>query len=231
MPNVAELSLCDVTWPARRIIPSRFPLVDLFERILDPDEYDIAFWIESLTNDRLRDDVGELALVPPEQRIAGPGTTPVMAAFTHIGQPSRFTAGGYGVYYAANTSKTAIAETAYHRTCFLAATNEPDTSIYMREYVGAVVMPMLDITAQRFDYLHHPADYSLSQVFAEQQRKDGHAGLLYNSVRNPGGLCIAAFKPSALAPVVQAAHYQYQYSASLRKIRHILEVSEVTGFV
>lgn len=48
----------------------------------------------------------------------------------------RFSDGSYGVYYAANSSKAAIAETTYHRAQFYRATNEPDTRIYMREYVG-----------------------------------------------------------------------------------------------
>lgn len=228
MPSVAELQFLPVEWPARRIIPSRFPLIALFERILDPDEYEVAYYIESLTNDRLRDEVGDLALVPAEERIAGTGTTPIMAAFTHIGWPSRFTDGSYGVYYAANNSKTAIAETAYHRARFLAATNEPDSRIYMREYVGRVLLPMMDITAAAYAALHHPDDYAPSQVFAAKQRKQNHTGLLYNSVRNPGGFCIAAFKPCALEPVVQAAHYEYVYSASSRAIKHVLEVREIS---
>ncbi len=227
---MVDLTLRVIDWQARRIIASRFPPVSLFERIVDPDEYDIAYYIESLTNDRLRQEAGDLALVPPEQRICGPGSTPVMASFTHIGHASRFTDGSYGVYYAANNSATAIAETAYHRARFLAATAEPDTSIFMREYVGAVLQPMADISSGDFAYLHHPDDYTPSQVFASAQRARGHAGLLYLSVRNPGGFCLAAFKPNALQPVVQAAHYEYFYSASQRKIKYVLEVKEVAGF-
>jgi hypothetical protein len=228
MHSVAEQVL--ITWQARRIIPSRFPPISLFERVLDPVEYDAAFYIESLTNDRLRDEVGELSLVPAQDRISGPGATPVMASFTHIGNPSRFTDGSYGVYYAANDSQTAIAETAYHRAVFLAATQEPDTTIYMREYVGDIIMPMWDITSSQYENLHNPDDYRQSQAFAINQRGKGEAGLLYNSVRNLGGLCVAAFKPCAMSPVTQAAHYEYQYSASLRKIKHVLHVSEIAGF-
>ncbi|MGI5310399.1 RES family NAD+ phosphorylase [Rheinheimera sp. WS51] len=214
-------------WQARRIIPSLFPPIDLFERVLDPAEYEAAFYIESLTNDRLRDQVGDLALVKPEDRISGCGTTPIMAAFTHVGHASRFTDGSFGVYYAANNSKTAIAETAYHRAKFYQATNEPDTRIYMREYVGAVIQPMLDITAKQYQPLHDPDSYLLSQNFAKQPRQENAYGLLYNSVRYQGGLCIAVFRPSALQPVIQAAHYEYFYSAELKRIKHVLHVSEV----
>ncbi len=53
-----------------------------------------------LTNDRLRDEIGDIAIVPLAERLAGPGASPIVAAFTHIGFPSRFTDGSFGVYYA-----------------------------------------------------------------------------------------------------------------------------------
>lgn len=227
MRNVVNPIAVEVNWQGRRIIPSRFPPISLFERVTDPVNYELAFYIESLTNDRLRDEVGDLSLVLPQERISGPGTSPIMASFTHIGYSSRFTTGNYGVYYAASNSATAIAETTYHRALFLSATNEPDTSIHMREYVGDILLPMLDITHQNYIELHNPDDYSLSQSFGLKQRLNGHAGILYSSVRKEGGFCVAVFKACALSPVIQSAHYEYMYSASQRAIRHVLEVSEV----
>lgn len=215
-----------ITWLGRRIIPSRFPPVDLFERILDPSEFEAAYFIESLTNDRLRDEVGDISLVPANERVTGPGSTPIMAAFTHIGNPSRFTDGSYGVYYCANDSATAIAETAFHRAKFLSATNEPDTSIFMREYVGQIVLPMLDVTGSEYIDIHNPDDYQTSQRFANEQKCRGIPGLLYNSVRNKGGLCVAAFRANAMAPVTQAAHYEYVYSAIQKAIKHVLVVKQ-----
>ncbi|OEY70178.1 hypothetical protein BI198_11840 [Rheinheimera salexigens] len=227
MPSVDKPIATAITWQARRIIPSLFPPVDLFERVVDPAEYEMAFYIESLTNDRLRDQVGELALVKAEDRISGCGTTPIMAAFTHIGHASRFTDGSYGVYYAANNSETALAETTYHRAQFYRATNEPDTRIYMREYVGSVIQPMLDITANQYQSLHNADNYQVSQHYAKQPRQAGAYGLLFNSVRYRNGLCVAVFRPCALTPVIQAAHYEYFYSAALQSIKYVLLVSEV----
>ncbi len=93
-----------------RLVPSHFPPIDLFENVASPDELEIVFAIESLTNDRLREQVGDLARVPVEERIAGPGSTPVMAAFTHIAVATRFSDGTeYGVYYGAKDLNTAFA--------------------------------------------------------------------------------------------------------------------------
>lgn len=216
-----------IEWQGRRIIPSRFPPISIFERVVDLSDLDEAYFIESLTNDRLRDEAGDIALVPTEDRICGPGTSPIMAAFTHIGKPSRFTDGTFGVYYAASDSKTAIAETCHHRAAFFMATNEPDTKITMREYVGRILLPMQDVTHSHYAQLHHPNDYSASQHFAALSRANGESGILYNSVRHKGGLCIAVFKPRALAPVMQCAHYEYIYSAKRREISNVYEIREV----
>jgi hypothetical protein len=122
-----DLPLASLEWrPCYRIVPSRFPPVSLFERVADPADLEAVFQVEALTNDRLREQAGELALVAPEDRVAGPGTTPIMAAFTHLNpEGSRFTDGSYGVFYAALALETAIAETTRHRARFLEATDEP----------------------------------------------------------------------------------------------------------
>ena len=71
----------------------------MFEAVADPADLEAVFQIEAMTNDRLREEAGDLALVPPEDRIAGPGTSPIMAAFTHLSpEGDRFTDGSYGVF-------------------------------------------------------------------------------------------------------------------------------------
>ena len=56
-----------------RVVPSRYPPIDLFERVGDPADWETLAAIESLTNDRLRDQVGTISMVPPAERISGPG--------------------------------------------------------------------------------------------------------------------------------------------------------------
>jgi len=73
-----------------RLIPSHFPPIGLFENLLDPEGLEAAYALESLTNDRLQDEVGNIALVAPEDRVIGPGTSAIMAAFTHMGVARRY---------------------------------------------------------------------------------------------------------------------------------------------
>lgn len=82
---MSDLPIARTEWrPCYRIVPSRFPPVGLFDAVADPDDLEAVFQIEAMTNDRLRDEVGEISLVLPEDRVSGPGTTPIMAAFTHL---------------------------------------------------------------------------------------------------------------------------------------------------
>jgi hypothetical protein len=210
-----------------RLIPSHFPPIHLFESVADAEDLDLVYAIEALTNDRLRDEVGILERVAPTERVCGPGSSPLMAAFTHLGNPSRFSDGSYGVYYGANNTDTAIAETIYHREVFLQATQEPDTEITMREYINQVVRKVHDLREPGFAALYDPNDYRLSQRYASQMHANNSNGLLYHSVRRAGGLCVAAFKPKTLTIPIQGAHFRYVWNGHEQKIVDVLRVSQV----
>ena len=117
-----------IDWPqAWRIIASRYPPILLFERLTpDPAVWEALIALEQLTNPRVRDEVGEIALVPPDQRVSGPGASYVMASFTHLNpKGSRFSDGSFGVYYAASELATAIAETIFHFAEFARDSGDP----------------------------------------------------------------------------------------------------------
>src|SRR5690606_12257910 len=77
--------------------------------VADPADLEAVYRIEAMTNDRLREEAGDLALVPPADRVSGPGTSPIMAAFTHLDpQGSHFTDGSYGVFYTSLTIETSV---------------------------------------------------------------------------------------------------------------------------
>jgi hypothetical protein len=208
-----------------RIVASRHPPVNVFEGILPARQMELGWFIEGLTNDRLRDESGEAPVMPDQDRVRGPGASLVMAAFTHLGFPSRFSDGSYGIYYAGHSLETAVRETAYHRGKFLASTREPACEVDMRAYVARPVQAFLDVRGPRFDHLHHPDDYAPSQTFAKPLREEGHWGLVYRSVRHDGGECIAAFKPQAISIPVAAAALAYVWDGE--RIGKVYEKSEV----
>ena len=210
---------------AYRIVPSRFPPVGLYDRIADPADLDAVFAIEALTNPRLREEAGALRLVPPEHRLSGPGSTPVMAAFTHLNpEGSRFSDGSWGVFYAAHSVVTAVEETVYHRERFLAATAEPACDIEMRCYCTRVDSRLHDIRGG-WKNEHDPDVYMASVKLARVLREAGSNGIVYDSVRHHGGECVAAFQPDVVGPCVQAKHYIYRWDGT--RIAAVLEVAAV----
>ena len=214
--------------PCYRIIPSRFPPINLFENVASPADLDAVFIIEAITNDRIRDSVGDLSLVPPEDRVSGAGTTPIMAAFTHLNpEGDRFTDGSYGVFYASKTIGTAIAETSYHRTRFMQATEEPAQELDMRAYAVDLKAELHDIRPRHKstqDY-YHPTNYSASQALAKQLRDAGSDGIVYQSVRDDGGECVAVFRPRLLDNCRQERHFCYVWDG--QKIATIYEKKEL----
>lgn len=203
-----------VRWPAcYRLVHSRFPPVAIFEAGESAEEIEIIAEIQGLTKDRVQQDLGRIDLVLPEDRLFGHGTTPVMAAFCYLSPlPStRFSSGDFGVYYAANSVACAVTEVTYHLERFLAATREPATTTTLRCYSAAIVKPLADVRS--IDELHEPGNYARSQALARELRRQGAWGLLYRSVRQSGGECVAILRPPAIrTPVVQHSHVHLQWN-------------------
>ena len=199
-----------VIWrPSYRLVPSRFPPIQLFERVARREDLEAVFAFESRTNDRLREEAGEIHLVAVQDRISGPGTSPIMAAFTHRNlDGSRFSDGSFGVYYAAHALETAVWETAHHRARFLRSTRQGAMELDMRCYLSNIDADLVDIRGQRKRRreLYDAESYAASRPYGVKLRAQGAGGIVYDSVRHIGGECIAVFKPRLLKPAVQGAH-------------------------
>ena len=197
-----------------RIIPTKFPPINFFEQYTPPELMEEAFEIESLTNERLLNEVGMLQHVPPHDRVSGPGASVVMAAFTHVGNASRFTDGSFGIYYAGRCLETAILETIFHRERFFSATKEAPCEIDMRSYNGQIEKPLVDVRSEPFQHLldPDPNGYGVAQTFGADVRTNEYWGILYPSVRHQGGECIAALRPPAVSLPVQGAHLSYHWN-------------------
>lgn len=211
-----EIAVTNIEWqPCYRIIPSRFPPIDLFERIAPPEDWEALIALESLTNDRIRQEVGDISLVPVEERVSGPGASVVMAAFTHLNPSgSRFADATFGAYYAAADVETAIAETKFHREEFLRATKQAPISIEMRVYLADMAADLHDIRGMSATLpdVYRIDDYGTSQALARRLRGEGAAGIAYDSVRRDGGECVALYRPKTLSNVRQGAHLLYKWN-------------------
>jgi hypothetical protein len=214
--ELSDIATASVAWrPCFRIVPSRFPPIALFERLVDPGDLETAFSLEAMTNDRLREEVGDLSLVPADERVTGAGAGYVMAAFTHPApQGGRFTDGSYGAYYAAADRATAIAETVHHRTRFLRETRAPPLELEMRVLRATLRATLHDLREAReaLPEVFRTDDYAASQLLGRALREAGSEGVAYRSVRRPDGECAAVFRPRAISHCKQAEHLGYVWN-------------------
>ena len=204
--------------PAYRVVPTRFPAIGLFDRVAPAEDLDALHALEALTDDRIRDEIGVLDLVPLRERRHGPGWGPVMAAFTHPNpQGSSFSDGSYGVFYCAHSRETAIAETRDHCSRFLSATKAPPMRRQMRLYTLTVQGELVDVRAQRVQHgpvLPDPLDEDAARAFGRVVHDAGGAGIVYQSVHDADGECVAAFRTAVLRDCRHAACLEYAWNGT-----------------
>lgn len=209
-------AVASISWrPAYRIVPSRFPTIDIFERFDDPSDWDALIELEIATNPRVREEIGELSLVPPDERVGGPGASAIMAAFTHLNpEGSRFSDGTYGVFYAAHERDTAVDETVYHRARFFGRTAFRPFDADMRVYAVDVTGEFHDLRDADLPDVYSPERYDASRSLASRLRDAGSNGIVYRSVRRPQGRCIAVFRPKRLSRCRIDRHLTYHWDGT-----------------
>ncbi len=218
-----------LTWrTAYRIIPSLYPVAGIFDDVTNPADLQVILELEAATNPRVLDEAGELAMVRPEDRIAGVGATPVMAAFTHT-MASRFSDGTYGVFYAAHDEPTAIAETAYHRARFLRNAGLRSEIVQMRVYRASIDGTFNDVRGKSTRAaIYAPNSYEASQRYARPlYLKNAVDGIVYRSVRRREGECVAVFRPRRVRSCNVLRHLEYRFEDF--ELTAVLAVDDVTN--
>lgn len=216
-PAAADgLPLAAIDWPrAVRIVRSLHPPIDLFEDIADPADWPLLLSAEQKTDPRVMETIGALDLVPPDRRVGGPGASYLMAPFTHTSpdRPSRFSDGRFGVLYVGRTSEVALFETIHHHARFMAATAEPPgwTSQF-REILLHVSATLHDLRGLPPDAPElAPDDHTPGRRLGERLRREGSNGVVYPSVRLPGGECAGLFYPDCARQPTQGRHLDYHW--------------------
>lgn len=226
MTAIDNLPLSDVNEPVYRIILSRYPQIHLFERVSNPEDWDVLYAVESLTNPRLRDEVGDIRLVAPEDRVYGDGASWIMAAFTHPpvdGWGSRFNR-DFGIYYCAADEAIAIAESSYHRARFLRESRIDNTTQEMR-VIRAQLGPttLHDIRHLVGDGIYDPENYGEAQQLGYALRDSKSFGVHYQSVRAKGE-CYGVMRARALSDAIHWRYLRYHYDQGV-----IVDVESLDG--
>jgi RES domain-containing protein len=204
---------------AWRIIASRYPPIDLFERLTgDPAVWEALIALEQITNPRVRDEVGNIVLVAPQERVTGVGASYVMASFTHLNpKGSRFSDDTFGVYYAASEIETAISETVHHFEAFARDSGDPPRMEDMRVLAGTIAADFEDVGVlpeRRGSLILDPEAYDVARSYARGLRDSGANGVVYPSVRRRGGECVGAFRARAVGLPCQERHLKYRWNGT-----------------
>ena len=201
-----------------RLIPSRHsPAGDsVLVRIADDDAHlQAIFELEAATNDRLtagRQGPGGIAA---DELMAGvPWAHVVNAAFCHphpLG--SRFNGPLRGAWYAAFEIETAQAEISFHKAVEYAETawTREETVTY-DDYLADFSAAFHDLReAAGFSAVLDPGSYVASQALAEELLDAGSLGVVYPSVRDGRGTCIACFRPALVMNVRRGPTYRFTW--------------------
>lgn len=216
----------EINEPVYRIILSRYPQIDLFERVSSPQDWEVLYAVESLTNPRLRDEVGDIRLVRPEDRVYGDGASWIMAAFTHPpvdGRGSRFNR-DFGIYYCAADEVVAIAESSFHRARFLRESRIDKTTQEMR-VIRAQLGPVSlhDIRHLAGHAIYHPDNYGEARQLGDALRNSKSFGVHFQSVRAEGE-CYAVMRARALSDAIHWRYLRYHYDQGT-----IVDVESING--
>ena len=200
-----------------RLIPSGRLKPPVLAPLADTDdELNEIAEIDDATNDRL---VGALHLPPglaPDELVGpsyGWGHTYINNAFIKTRSTgNRFNGPERGAWYAAFDVETALEEVAYHLTAELEAIGHFDNTTDYGELLADFIGDFHDTRGLNPtpNWLNPGREigYPAGQQLAAELRATGSRGLIYPSVRRPGGDCIAAFLPNVVQNLRQGGMWR-----------------------
>jgi hypothetical protein len=217
--------------PVYRLVATRVPRVDPYEGLYDSEEaFEDLVELDNLTNLRIQDEISDLPLLPRDSMAKGSNAKILNAPFIYFSpdRPTRFSDGSFGVYYAAFSEETCVREIAHHLSEFYRATDEPDLEPDYEFWKSKVVLPLLDIRSISGHSLYLNAQsYRESQVFGFSIRSK-HPGLIYPSVRDEAGLCVALFTPLASSNPRKGKTIKFNWNSKTKRITwyHVISKSK-----
>ena len=129
-------------------------------------------------------------------------------------EPNRFNA-RRGAWYAALEVETCLAEVAFHMSDFLAKSGVWKGVADYAEMFASMAGEFVDLRGRPDHSCLDPdaaIGYPVGNAIADAARAQGLNGVIYPSVRRPGGTCVVALWPHAVQSVAQGALYRLEWS-------------------
>ena len=203
-----------------RLIPSRF--ADLEDSVLAPLADNEAvlrdlFDLDNATNERLRGEYGLLPGIGVDELVFGvPNFRIINAAFTYARpEGSRFNDGDRGAWYCAFDAPTALAEIVFHKTVEYQEINRFDDSVTYQSLLADFGAAFHDVRSiNTYQACLDPTSYIASQQLANTLLDAGAMGVIFPSVRKPGGTNLACFRPALVGNVRKAQAYRLTWAGA-----------------
>jgi hypothetical protein len=192
----------------RRLIPSKWPTIDIYEKFGSREMQAAAADLETLTNPRLaakaRITGGDLSADSRSPNLQNWNHAPFaypMPEGTHLLPPP------YSVLELAASERGALARAILRREEFLGRTDEPACGVDMRMITNRVVGKFVDLRGLPLD-MTQIARWMLGRRLYE----DGGQGALFRIADLPGYDFISIFNRDVLVERgVQGAHYRFRW--------------------
>jgi hypothetical protein len=211
MSSVVPKNAPVVEWSGEtfRLIPSRFPPVNVYEGLITNDLQDEIVAVENLTNPRLRS-LNRLQQSSPGNTVADPRLQNWNLAPFAYGNPdgSTFFGENHPCLEAAFERQTALAVSVAKRQTFMEATREAPIGLDMR----MLCTPINGLFWDLRDVSDLPASLDQPQRRAIGSNMPQTAqGILYRPIERPAGTCVAVVTGDVLQRSQQTVHFRYMW--------------------
>jgi hypothetical protein len=199
-------------YDTHRLLPSQYSEggASVLARIASDDDLAAVFDLDNATNERLLAENNLLPGIGIDELVFG------NAAFCHAHpEGSRFNGPERGVWYAGFARETAVAEVVFHKTVALAEVGRFVDEVTYDDYLADVSAELSDLRdAPDFADCLDPDSYVASQALAERLLAEGGLGVVYPSVRQAGGTCLALFRPAIVGNVRKGDTLRFAWDGS-----------------
>ena len=182
--------------------------------LVDESDLDALSEIEGATSNRRIAQARGAGAVPSNELLYGvPHAHFINASFAYAKprEPNRFNGPQRGAWYAALDVETSLAEVTFHLTEALAAAGDFNATVEYAEMLASFAGEFVDLRPHRTHRALDPyktIGYPAGNALADAARSRGLNGIIYPSVRQPGGTCLVALFPHAVQSVTQGNVYR-----------------------
>jgi hypothetical protein len=191
----------------------------VLRRIADDDAHlEDLFSLDDATNDRLQGERDLLPGIGRDELVAALTYASIInASFCHTSpEGGRFNGPDRGAWYAGFELGTSQAEVRFHKSRqYLEIGWEKEDVVTYDDYLANFDADFHDIRNNAaFAPCLDPSSYYASQGLAMALLAAGSLGIVYPSVRAPGGICLACFRPALVGNVRNSKTWSFVWRGS-----------------